>query len=134
MQVIDGIEYPYVTVVGGHPARIVCEDRFSDSHLKVALVRRGESEDVFVLTRTFCIAKDGRDPYLELHNEWKDVPVDTPIWVRDEPDESWLKRHFSHFQYSRVYAYTDGCTSHTSRTPPSSWDYASKTDPNKPTS
>ena len=54
--------------------------------------------------------------------DWNKVEIDTPIYVRDEDDEQWYKRHFAKFANSKVYAWIDGNTSFsTTQTTP--WDY-----------
>ena len=38
--------------------------------------------------------------------DWSKVEVDTPILVRDNEDEKWIKRHFAKYENGRVYVWT----------------------------
>jgi hypothetical protein len=42
-----------------------------------------------------------------------DLPVDTPIMVRNHEYESWGHRHFAAWKYGKVTTFTDGRTSFT---------------------
>lgn len=35
------------------------------------------------------------EEYMEQKFNWYDVPIDTPILVKDECDETWVQRHFA---------------------------------------
>ena len=45
--------------------------------------------------------------------DWSKVPVDAKIYVRDNEDITWQKRHFSKYRDGRVYAFFGGKTSFT---------------------
>ena len=45
--------------------------------------------------------------------DWSNVPVDTKIFVRNNSDSEWLRRHFAKFEDGRVYVWVDGRTSYT---------------------
>lgn len=45
--------------------------------------------------------------------DWTNVPVDTPILVRDSIKSDWIKRHFAKYEHNFVYAWCDGKTSYT---------------------
>jgi hypothetical protein len=47
--------------------------------------------------------------------DWRKVPVDTKILVRDKDIDPWEKRHFAKFENGDVYAWVDGKTSFTTR-------------------
>lgn len=68
--------------------------------------------------------------------EWENVPVDTPIFVRDNEDAPWLRRHFAFYKEGKVYAFADGFTSFTSKDhdllyPENEWNYAKLAKENK---
>ena len=42
---------------------------------------------------------------------WSEVPVDTPVLVKDYENNSWKKRYFAYFQYDKVYTWGNGTTS-----------------------
>lgn len=42
-----------------------------------------------------------------------DLAVDTPILVRDRENDSWFRKHFSHFENGRVVCFSRGKTSFT---------------------
>lgn len=46
------------------------------------------------------------EDYEEPQVDWSKVEVDTPILVRDNEDEKWLKRHFAKYENGRVYVWT----------------------------
>lgn len=45
--------------------------------------------------------------------DWSKVPVDTPIWVKDEGSLFWYKRHFAEYKDGNVCVFADGQTSWT---------------------
>lgn len=56
--------------------------------------------------------------------DWTKVPVDTKILVGySDNDLQLVRRHFAKFQYGKVYAYDNGCTSFTADGD-SPWKYA----------
>ena len=56
------------------------------------------------------------EDYEEPEVDWSKVAVDTPILVRDDEGEEWLKRHFAAYddEIGIVYTWTNGDTSWTS--------------------
>ena len=50
------------------------------------------------------------DDYEEPEIDWSKVEVDTPILVRDNEDEDWIRRHFAKYENGLVYSWCDGCT------------------------
>lgn len=56
---------------------------------------------------------DGCDNHLvSEYNAWQDVKVDTPIWVRNSPTNGWWPRHFAGLSDGKIFAWTNGATSH----------------------
>ena len=49
--------------------------------------------------------------YEEPSIDWSKIPVDTPILVKNNHDDEWLRRHFAKFEDGVVYAWDDGKTS-----------------------
>lgn len=43
--------------------------------------------------------------------DWSQVPIDTPILVRDHENNSWVKRHFAGVNNGKVCAWNNGVTS-----------------------
>ena len=57
-----------------------------------------------------------RNEVLEIAEElgivdWSEVPVDTPILVKQWKDDKWEKRYFAYFKDGKVYAWLCGVTS-----------------------
>ena len=66
------------------------------------------------------------DEYIELEEkeiDWLEVPVDTPILVRNSTGAFWKKRHFAEYENGGVYAWNDGMTSYTANKT-TFWSYA----------
>ena len=59
----------------------------------------------------------------EPKTDWSKVEVDTPILVRDDEYEEWLKRHFVKYEGGAVYAWNSGRTSWTEHRM-NTWNYA----------
>lgn len=47
--------------------------------------------------------------------EFRNLPVDTPILVRDSEEDDWKPRHFSRVENDLVYVFGDGTTSFTAK-------------------
>lgn len=66
----------------------------------------------------------------EINNDyinWREVPVDTRILVKNEGDESWTREYFKEFKNNKVTTFGRGLTSFTSSRNEEedvSWDYA----------
>ena len=60
----------------------------------------------------------------EEYVDWSKVPVDTKILVRDHENVPWSPRHFSRIEQGRVYTFSYGRTSFTSRGKECCWRYA----------
>lgn len=43
--------------------------------------------------------------------DWENIPLDTPIMVRDFDSESWMMRHFAFYKFGKVYCWFDSYTS-----------------------
>ena len=59
----------------------------------------------------------------EPETDWGKVEVDTPILVRDNENEKWLKRHFAKYEGGTVYSWNGGKTSWTKECM-KNWKYA----------
>lgn len=46
--------------------------------------------------------------------DWENIPLDTPIMVRDFDSESWMMRHFAFYKFGKVYCWFDSYTSNDS--------------------
>ena len=42
--------------------------------------------------------------------DWNNVKVDTPILIRDNEDDKWIKRYFAKYKDGKVYAWNSGRT------------------------
>lgn len=63
--------------------------------------------------------------YEEPEIDWSKVPVDTPIYVRDMKNTSWMPRHFAKIENGKVYAWHNGYTSFShERAGAKQWKYA----------
>lgn len=56
------------------------------------------------------------EDYKEPETDWSKVAVDTPILVRDDSNEAWLRKHFAKYEDGEVYAWGYGHTSWTGAT------------------
>lgn len=56
--------------------------------------------------------------------DWENVPVDTPILVRDNDNAYWEKRHFAEFVNGKIYAWDMGATSFSNINGKVRWKYA----------
>lgn len=63
------------------------------------------------------------EEYEEPETDWSKVEVDTPILVKNNEYEEWLKRHFAKYENGKVYAWNGGSTSWTENIM-TDWDYA----------
>lgn len=43
--------------------------------------------------------------------DWENIPLDTPIMVRDFDSEAWMMRHFAFYKFGKVYCWFDNYTS-----------------------
>lgn len=55
--------------------------------------------------------------------DWKNVPVDAKIFVKNNNDPAWYCRHFARYEHGKVYAWLQGKTSFTT-SEEQSWDCA----------
>lgn len=101
----------------GRPARILCRDFKNLSYPVLVAVLNSEGLECVSLYTSDLKAMRGRfhQHDLEEYSPWADVAVDTPIWVRDYPEQKWIPRHFSNFSGGKVSTWGDGYTSHTAR-------------------
>lgn len=70
------------------------------------------------------------EDYEEPETDWSKVEVDTPILVRDNEDEKWIKRHFAKYENGRVYVWTLERTSWTTDNV-TYWNYAKLAESNE---
>ena len=49
--------------------------------------------------------------YVESEMDWDEVPIDTPILVRDSEKVEWKKRHFAYIDDGKVCTWCNGATS-----------------------
>lgn len=121
------IEYTHKTQYG-HKARILCDNLQSENNYVVAITSNaGDSESIYLFKKDAHGNISNGALILTEASAWDDVPVDTPIWVRNTEAHSWARRHFFKYRFGKVFAWDDGKTSHTvssSSTEYSSWNYA----------
>lgn len=61
--------------------------------------------------------------------DWSKVPVNTPILVRENNNDEWLRRHFADYKGGKVYAWVEGKTSWSTEVDePVTWEYAKLAD------
>ena len=61
------------------------------------------------LYRTIWLMEEYEEPEID----WSKVKVDTPILVRNDESDKWLKRYFAKYEGGVVYAWKSGRTSWT---------------------
>ena len=100
----------------GRKVRIICTDRTGMGAPCLGLVDLDGQEAINSYEKDgtgldYCALVRECDPLGEL-------PVDTPVWVRDFPEEEWKPRHYAGYKdkRGRYVAFEGGRTSH------SNWD------------
>ena len=53
--------------------------------------------------------------YVAVETDWAEVPIDTPIFVKNHEDDPWQRRHFAGYDCGTIYAYNNGQTSWTDK-------------------
>ena len=48
---------------------------------------------------------------VEIGIDWKNIPIDTPLLVKNDSKKAWRKRHFAKYEDGKVYAFSHGTTS-----------------------
>ena len=117
--------------VDGRKVRIICTDRASKDVPCVGLVDWGWYEAID------SYGKDGAgltsSDLVREYDPLEELPVDTPVWVRDDPDGEWKPRHYAGYknECGRYVAFMDGKTSHSSGDGLTIvWDYMTNVNPN----
>ena len=67
------------------------------------------------------------EEYIDPEVDWTQIPVDTPILVRDNGEYGWYKKHFAKYEDNKVYVWNNGTTSFTADNDyrcTSHWKYA----------
>lgn len=100
----------------GRKVRIVCTDRkHRDGYSCMGLVKTGyqDHENVWNYKHDGYGNGTGEDLIRE-YDPLEDLPVDTPVWVRDYPEEKWNPRHYAGYkdEHGKYAAFKDGKTSH----------------------
>ena len=92
----------------GRKVRIICTDRAQEGAPCVGLVDLDGREAIHSYEKdgtgvTNCGLVSEYDPLEKL-------PVDTPVWVRDDPDGVWKPRHYAGYKNERglYVAFMDG--------------------------
>lgn len=117
----------------GSLARVICDDLVGTCNCVVAILVGG-----FEIVRTFHKDSEGsirnNEETLREINPWDDVPVDTPVWVRDSTSTGWFARHFAKYENGVVFCWRDGLTSHSTKNiralKTRSWEHATLENPN----
>ena len=74
--------------------------------------------------QTLLLLENYEEPE-KLGINWNEIPVDTPILVRQSRGDDWTKRHFAKYERGTVYAWCDGQTSWTTYNRDMiNWNYA----------
>lgn len=66
------------------------------------------------------LVEDEEEPEID----WSKIKVDTPILVRDNKDNKWLKRYFAKYEDGLVYAWLGETTSYDACNQVAKWKYA----------
>ena len=119
----------------GRKVRIICTDRVVDRVMErvpcVGLVDWGWYEAID------SYGKDGAgltsSDLVREYDPLEELPVDTPVWVRDEPAGEWKALHYAGYkdERGRYMTFMDGKTSHSNEyglTAP--WDCMTNVNPN----
>ena len=65
-----------------------------------------------------------QEEYKKPEIKWENIPIDTPILVRDNDNAYWKKRHFAEFINGEIYAWDMGATSFSNTNDKVHWRYA----------
>lgn len=111
----------------GFKARIICTDfQHSNNHYQprenlctIAAVLDLDitgAESLVFLTRDLRKTATSPKPWLTEYNPWRDVAIDTPVWVRDLDCDKWVAAHFSGVHHGgALFTWPNGATSHSER-------------------
>ena len=115
----------------GRKVRIICTDKTGVGAPCLGLVDFDGQEAIN------SYEKDGTGPtncaLVRECDPLEDLPVDAPVWVRDDPDGEWKPRHYAGYKDERgqYVAFMDGNTSHSSEYGLTvSWDCMTNVNPN----
>jgi len=105
VQIIDGIEYPYVTVEGNHPTRIVCDNIKHDHFTTVVATLIDGLETADLVTSDFKAFVGTNAPYLKPYAKqsiFEGLKSGTVVFARELIEEDdWFpvlfKEETSHF-------------------------------------
>lgn len=64
------------------------------------------------------------EEYKEPETDWSKVKIDTPILVREDECDEWIRRYFARYEEGNVYAWSDGGTSWSKVEMKTRWKYA----------
>lgn len=117
--------------VDGRKVRIICTDMKGEGAPCVGLV----DWDGHEVTSSY--EKDGTGTnncdLVREYDPLEELPVDTPVWVRDDLDGEWKPRHYAGYkdERGRYVAFMDGKTSHSQGGDPMmAWDHMTNVNPN----
>lgn len=115
----------------GRKVRIICTDKTGVGAPCLGLVDFDGQEAIN------SYEKDGTGPtkcaLVREYDPLEKLPVDTPVWVRDDPDREWEPRHYAGYkdEHGLYVAFTDGKTSHSKEGDPTiGWTYMTNVNPN----
>ena len=119
----------------GRKVRIICTDKGVDRVIEgapcVGLVDWGLYEAIY------SYGKDGAglnsSDLVREYDPLEKLPVDTPVWVRDDPGGEWRPRHYAGYkdESGRYVTFMDGKTSHSNKDDPMiDWTYMTNVNPN----
>lgn len=107
--------------LGGYKATVLDVNfrRYADNLEPCAVVKVwiNDHEEVYSYTLDGSLHGSTHLTSLGITSEWDDLeefrnlPVDAPIWVRDEEAHAWVPRHFARVEDGRVHAWVGGLTS-----------------------
>jgi hypothetical protein len=96
----------------GHLARIICDNLVDMTYPIVVAMMRDGCEQIHRYTADLKYDFDGESEMdLVEYSPWDGVAVDTKVYVRNDRNESWIPRHFSHYNDGKVYTFDSGSTS-----------------------
>ena len=102
-------------------------NEFYIDFIKPYLVKANSEEE---MEANFCAVYTALE-LMEKHAEpekiginWNEIPVDTPILVKNHRDEPWLRRYFAKYEDGLIYAWSVGRTSWTANTVAHTTSYA----------
>ncbi len=116
-------EIQYITIDGAL-ARLVDSDYVKEpgwSYPLLWIITHDDTKSTITTTRDFRRCISDIVPYIREAKIEETWPKNKPLFVRQNPTDTWAHGHFSHFDGTDVWCYSDGRTSWTANGATTIW-------------